>query len=346
MIFRRKKQSIERTVAGLASELGARTHPIDHPPLNGERVTVSATCGLGHRLLRNAKIFHVARAAGYAVGINWFPWDELFESTPELFADKDTGAAPVLRFRNEPTDVTRLRPVDELPPIVPFDELDPPPVLQFDHAGCADEGRWVKEIFSPAACDYAADFHHRLLSQLRSEWARQIDHFASEQLGDSRVVGFHLRTGNGETGDFVNKQRGVDEEAIVRSFARHIDSYDPATTTLLVASDSAKTVTRVRSATDHRVVSFSVSLPDSGHAIGDWVAPATSAEVETHTRQERIRQFFEAYADLVLLGMADDLYAGAWTSFLAAPFMMNRRRSDLGTTLTIFDSNSMAWRTT
>ena len=334
--------SAPTSLCSFATELSARAPEMGYPTLHGRHVAMHATCGLGHRLLRNAQIFHAARRAGYAVRASWFPWTELFDDTDDLFGSP-AGERPAFEFGNEASEIHPVSVAETDPEITLYRDLDVPARLRFDVGGCADEFRWNREVFGPAATDHTIDFHLRLASQLRPHWAERIDTFLADTVGARRLVAIHLRTGNGETGDFENKQRAIPIAEILRSFARELDR-EPANTAVLVASDSIKPASILRELTDHDVCVFTDTLPTVGHAIGDWVVPNASDDVVGQSPIERVELTFEAYADLLLLGMADHLYAGAWSSFLTAPVAMNRRRVDLGTQLTIYDTNRPGWR--
>lgn len=326
----------------LRAELADRLPDMSYPPLHGHHVEMDGTCGLGHRLVRNAQIFHAARAAGYRVRVDWFPWTDLFADTDELFGTPiDT--APAFRFGNESSEIGEVDHSRSKPPITLYRDMDIAESVGFSVAGCAEEARWRKEVVGPAAADHTIDFHHRLLTQLRPAWSARIDRFLAEVVGERRLIALHLRTGNGETGDFVDKSRGVDSVDIVRRFAGELDRQPTSHAVVFAASDSPDTVALVREMTDVEVCSFADALPPSGHVTGDWVAPNSSGDVVEQSRSERIEATFQAYADLVLLGAADQLFIGAWTSFAAGSVAMNRRRADLGTRLSIFDTNVRAW---
>ncbi len=327
----------------LRAELADRLPPLDYPPLHDRHVTMVGTGGLGHRLRRNAEIFHAARRAGYRVGVDWFPWADLFDDTDELFGSP-IDAAPAFRFGNESTEMEPLDPRAAEPKIERYHDLDIARSLVFGIEGCAEKDRWRKEVVGPAAADHTIDFHHRLLTQLRPVWSNRIDDFLANVIGERRFIALHLRTGNGETGDFLDKSRGVDTLDIVRRFARELGRQPTSRAVVFVASDSSETVAQVRDTVDVDVCSFADALPRSGHATGDWVAPNSSEDVIEQSRSERIEASFQAYADLVLLGAADQLFVGAWTSFVAGSVAMNRRRADLGTRLSIFDANRKGWR--
>jgi hypothetical protein len=99
------------------TQLAQRIPPMTYPPLNGYQVEMDGICGLGHRLLRNAKIYHSARAAGYAVGVIWFPWQELFDDADYLYASNPSEPAS-FRFGNEPTEMRTLSVGGGEPPIM------------------------------------------------------------------------------------------------------------------------------------------------------------------------------------------------------------------------------------
>lgn len=323
--------------------MAERIPAMNYPPLNGFHVEMDGTNGIGHRLHRNAQIYHSARSAGYAVGVIWFPWSELFEDTTYLFESNHT-RSPAFRFGNEPTEMTAASLSGREPEITSYTELVIPECLNFDYRGCYNEWHWWKEVFGPAAADHIADFHLRLALQLRSPWVRRLDRFLAEQVGDRRLVAIHIRTGNGETGDFVQKNRMVPAAEIMTAFRDELERYLREDIVVIVASDSTEPAEFLNALTDHDVVVFTKALPRSGIVTGDWVSPNSTDDVAFDSREDRIERMFEACADLLLLGMADDLYAAAWSSFLAGPCLMNRRRADLGTTLRIYDAEACRWQ--
>ena len=332
-----------RTVEGLRSDLDG-VADLDYPPLNGRHLAVGATCGIGHRLLRNARIFHAARSAGYAVGIDWFPWAELFADDGDLFAGRGD-SVPSFRFGNEPGEIRESTASAGAPPITLFGDLvvaAPRPIEVID---LSKHERWRREVFSPAATDHLVDFHRRMLGALRPRWRRRVNRFLERSIGDRRMVAVHLRTGNGETGDFVDKGRNVTSELIMTRFASELRRHDPGETVVFVASDSAETADLLRSLTSQEVCNFAEALPVSGFFTGNYTAESSSLVTELD-EPGRVEQFFEAYADMVLLAMADDLYAGAYSSFLAGPFAVNRARAHRGTTSWVYDSATERWRST
>ncbi|HUT92311.1 MAG TPA: hypothetical protein VMY37_22645 [Thermoguttaceae bacterium] len=332
-----------RTIPEFAAQLARRTPQMTYPPLNGYHVEMDGTCGLGHRLHRNAQIYHSARAAGYTVGVIWFPWFELFDDSEHLFASDQSNRA-AFQFGNEPTEMRTTSVSGTEPPIIKYPGLIIPQCLPFACGGCHDEWRWRKEVFAPASTDHFADFHLRLILQLRPPWVCRLDQFLSEHVGYRRLVAIHIRTGNGETGDFVQKRRTLNVPEIMEAFQQELERYRHEEIAVLVASDSSEPAAFLKGRRARDVVVFTESLPRSGFVTGDWVSPNSPKDVAFANRELHIERTFEAYADLLLLGVADDLYAAAWSSFLAGPCLMNRRRADLGTTLRIYDANAGGWR--
>jgi hypothetical protein len=331
-----------RTVAEFVEQFAQRTPQMHYPDHNGFRVEMHADCGLGHRLLRNAHIYHSARLAGYAVEVAWFPWAELFNNTPLLCAS-DPKKPASFRFGNEPTEMEALAVTGREPSIVQYPNLAVSKSLQFEFQGCHQEIRWEREVFGPASCDHVAHFQLQLVSQLRDQWVHRLDKFLAEVVGNRRLIGLHVRTGNGESGDFVTKNRLQNVPAIVESFRNELSRYGDEDIAIFIASDAAEPATILKHYFPEVVVEFSESKPLTGHVVGDWVAPNSPASIIASGHALRIEQAFTAYADMLLLGMADDLYAAAWSSFLAGPCLMNRRCADLGTSFRFYDTNADAW---
>lgn len=328
----------------LVAELSDRAPALRYPQLSGRHVSMIGFAGLGHRLLRNAQIFHSARRLGYAVHVDWFPWSDLFSDADELFASHaDEPAA--YRFGNESSEMTPVEPVAGDPPITRYRDLDIERGIAFDAAEIPDARGWTREIFDPASADHTIDFHLRLLRQLRDPWRKRINRFLLDAVGTRRLVAIHLRTGNGETGQFLLQNRQLSVADAAEAFAREVDELPRDRYAVFVASDSNAAVQAIRDAVDHDVLTFAQSLPESGHATGEWVAPNSTSDVTEQSRGARIESTFEAYADLVLLGAADDLYIAQWSSLVAGSVAMNRRRADLGTSLHVFDAATGGWRT-
>jgi hypothetical protein len=229
------------------------------------------------------------------------------------------------------------------PPIVQYPNLEVSKSLQFEFQGCHQEFRWEKEVFGPASCDHVAHFQLQLISQLRDQWAHRLDRFLAEVVGSRRLIGIHIRTGNGESGDFVTKKRLLNVTKILDSVRNELSRYSDEDIAILIASDAAEPANILKQHFPGAVVEFSDSKPLTGHVVGEWVSPNSPASIVSSGHALRIEQTFTAYADMILLGMADDLYAAAWSSFLAGPCLMNRRCADLGTSFRFYDANADAW---
>lgn len=301
---------------------------------------MKGVCGLGHRLVRNAKIYHLARQAGLAVGVTWFPWAELFVDRPTFFAANLEDRCAI-RFSNEPQEREVVDPIDRPPTIAEYSSDGLPTGARFDFEGCADEKYWRKEVFGPAALEHVADFHGRLLRQLRPARQESIDAFAADRFGSRRVVAIHLRTGNGEGGDFAQKAREPDVEIVLSTFAERMALLDPTGHVVFVASDSPEPAKLLRERLHLDVVAWPSRLAQQGVATGDWTSGETPLDDLAETRAE---QTFDIYADLVLLAMADDLYLGQWSSLLSGPVALNRRRQHQGTSIWMHDRDERAWR--
>ena len=161
---------------------------------NVSTVEYVACCGLGHRLARMAAASHVAQLLEADLYGYWRCCDqtEVFEYLfgPEpLFQGKEllpNTNSTTVQFRNQ--------------------------VPGFRKASCPC---W------PAGIASQYHFYQRLLDRYTSK--DQVASFRRTHLEDRLSLGVHIRAGNGETGDFTNKGRGIDNAtAFVQTLAKKV----------------------------------------------------------------------------------------------------------------------------
>lgn len=156
-----------------------------------------------------------------------------------------------------------------------FHELDCPVLLNFDLTGLSQQEAktFSHRLFNSASQEYMVNFHILLISRLRQSWAMKAERCLKSFL-NRMPVGLHLRTGNGEIGDFINKQRQVDIRRIIDSFLSEIESRADAHQLLIfVASNDFRVYECLIADGRFDVVKFTEYLPTSGVATGNWNSP-------------------------------------------------------------------------
>lgn len=157
-------------------------------------------CGIGHRMTRLVNAAHVALQINFALRVFWdFCGDEVevfhhfFGPQPreEMMSVNTTGN--VLRLHNEIPGYRKL-------------------VREGPNAPC-------KCTADKVAFD--TKFYAGLRNRFRNK--EHVDEFVASNFANHTVVGLHVRTGNGEQGDFVDKNRLInDMNAWVRRISDNI----------------------------------------------------------------------------------------------------------------------------
>ena len=320
------------------SSLQRKVPKTSYPACTKGTVLMGGVCGLGHRLVRNAKIYHHARSLGFKAGVFWFPYKELFYDNEFIYHVEDD-LSEKNRFVNEPNDI-----YEKSGKTTPFSDITLNPYFDFN----LDKGskkqwinRYTKWLLDEASLKEVAIFHVMLISLLKERWVAKIEAFLNP-LVSKEVIGFHIRTGNGEGGDFAMKKRGIDSEAIITNFISHINGiYDQQKTVLFVATDDPHIPKLIKENYEFEVYSFTNFFPEKGIITGDW------SSGESDLPKEKILltySFFEAYADMCILGLLKTLYIAAPSSFLIGSCIFNKLNNHEASEIFIYNSDLERWQ--
>ena len=353
------------TFQGFIDHVSTKGPNILYPDSSYYFVQMGATCGLGHRLARNAKIYHLARLLGYRVGVIWQPFKELFRDSEYLLAQKKDPNNKYI-FTNEPGLIEVVHPSrssaglinkylsllrtfinsgNALPRqnninLVGFQDVQCSNYMDYDLSQFTNRETLKYRLFTEASMASSVHFQILLLSHLRTKWLNKIDKFL-RKYNDLNIIALHMRTGNGEGGDFSHKEREIDTEAILRGFLTHLDSQDiPVDSVIFVASDDPCVFDFLQLNSKLKVIRFCQSLPKKGIITYDWTSGETPPD---RNESNRINAFFESYADMCILGYANDLYISAWTSFVIGSCIFHKLNGKNGK-LKLFDPGDCNWK--
>jgi len=313
---------------------------MDYPDIGCELVLMGGICGLGHRLIRNGKIYHRARSAGFRVGVFWFPFEELFSSEPDLFARPDDRKFQN-RFTNEPGNIRVVRGLDAKSSVIKNSDKQSEPYLNFDILSHSNLSHGWRQVFEESSKDYLINFYICLLERLRENWIEEIEQFL-QKYRKKELVGLHMRTGNGETGDFTIKKRGISKQAILDNFLEHLGTKaDPADVVIFVATDDPSVYAYLNEYSEFPTARFTQFLPEKGIVTGNMVSEKEFDEIDN---EQRVRSFYESFVDMCMLGFCRDLHVSAYSSFVVGSCIFNRLGHSNCGTIRIFDSKTQQWQ--
>ena len=318
------------------SDLLSKSPDLTYPEPTEQVVHMGAACGIGHRLVRNARIYHLARTLGYQVHVFWFPFRELFEDLPFLQASVDVHDG--FRFTNEAGPIMSI--MGSTSEMIRIEDLKSDDVIHFDLSSHSNKNAWRRFLFNVASKDYIVNFHITLLTLLREKWIRRIESFLNH-LSHNYLIGLHVRTGNNEGGDFDIKNRQLDLDVVLEKFNNEImhRSFDHEPVVLL-ATDNPRVVEWFDKKSSLRIVRFALDLPSNGIITGQF-----SRGIEQEfDKASRVKGFFEAYADMCLLGYCQDLYLSSWSAFTIGSVIFNRLRHDTTGSIRNYDDKDGLWK--
>lgn len=151
------------------------------------------------------------------------------------------------------------------------------------------------------------------------------------------VFGLHVRAGNGETGDFVKKKRGmVDLDAWLTNVIEllcdykwhHTRFFQEHPLMLFVATDTASVIPKLQSASKKRCKIPIVSAEQSYPQEGDGVSFQATVD-ERKTQEECLNGWRDMVLDMYLMSQCNTVIAGTYSSFTqAAPlsFVMQKAK--------------------
>ena len=248
---------------------------------NGHVSTVQyvACCGLGHRLARMAAASHVAQQLEADLYGFWKCCDavDVFEylfGTEPLFQGSPNKTVYDLQFRNE--------------------------VPGFRKASCP---------CVPSRVESQYYFYERLMERYRRK--DRVDAFVQEHFVGRLSLGIHIRAGNGETGDFAKKKRGIQNAtAFVSVLSQHVRQLTAnSTAVIFVATDTPSYLEALRKEMpDIPVVDLPQERPESG--TGVLFGSSSTASGDTC-----LNGWDAALQDMMLLSSCDMVLATTVSSF-------------------------------
>lgn len=254
-----------------------------------------ACCGLGHRLVRMAAANYVAKARfNFGLTALWGHCDKT-EVFKHLFEPED--------LTNVTHDSRLLTIGNEVPGFVNMPHHPPKDCL------CKQD-----EI------DVTYQFYKSLIERFR--FREKVDAFKEENFAGKTVIGMHIRAGNGETGDFSNKKRGIDDarafqrlviERIQELVSANQEIFDEKPPVLFIATDTQSMIDRVRADLNDTmpVVDLPQHRPEEGKGVlfGEFGKVANDGEV-------CLTGWEESVADMMLLALSDVVLATRYSSFV------------------------------
>lgn len=299
----------------LASMAAAKEYP-------SPALLYGACCGLGHRLMRQSAAFHLASRAkipnvlvewGDMCNVNKYGYPDmhgyLFGDGP-LVTELKYNETRLIAIENQkvtPGWNITMRFGNEVDGYHNYDACDPVERQVVVDKAISDE---------------------RFYRQLRSlfRFNDRVESFAEKNRFSERiVVGFHLRTGNGEIGDFTDKNRGIESLdafliRVVETTHTLIRNIEAATKNdyvlpplIFVASDSHSTTEKLANVTRKYNIE-TVAIPQPRLKEGAGVTYNANFDTDTTCLESWISQFMDAS----LLGAADVLVAPRYSSFSQA----------------------------
>jgi Nodulation protein Z (NodZ) len=154
---------------------------------NKSTVEYRACCGLGHRLSKTVDAYHISRKKNYALRIFWDFCDRKTESFHYFF-----GPQPLSELKDVEDGRVTIKISNESPCNAAF-----------------------RRKGNLTACPCPSDYmkHNGELFQSlveRFRYNHEVELFRRKHRFDNHLVlGMHVRAGNGETGDFTEKGRGI-----------------------------------------------------------------------------------------------------------------------------------------
>lgn len=251
-------------------------------------VDYMACCGAGHRISKTAEANYFSKLLGLSLRVFWGYCDTT-EVYNHLF-----GPEPVDTNRNTSSVDHYLRVHNNVRAFQALRRRGP-------RSECLCHNDKNQE-------DY------RYYSSLRNRFRgkQRVDSFRAQHFtGDRTIIGLHIRAGNGETGDFEKKKRGiVNVDRWLSSVLQHIRSRNWTRPTLFVATDTLSMIHRLQQLGDFPVLQYNQSRINEGSGI------LFGAQGNVQSDGVYCLEDWEnAFADMMLLTHADVVIAARPSSF-------------------------------
>jgi hypothetical protein len=282
------------------------------------QLVIRGVMGLGHRLTRLAAAFHMTKAVNYSHLIVSWGWECGINSNgdPDIF-DNLFGKGPLVVKPAPPNrpvfpnlSVVRRTTQNSTNKLVRIINDIPGYMV----AGARSSSINIDDVrkhhfYDKLASDF--EFYSQLIALFR--FHEQVRDFMRRHEFDKHtIVGLHVRTGNGEKGDFVKKRRGIvdvdgwvqNASFLLRTFSQNLTK----SAKIFLATDTPGLAEKLANAT--RSLPFIV-VDQARPAVGTGVSYVNNWNKKDDCHNGWISQFM----DMVLLSLSDVVISGRYSSF-------------------------------
>jgi hypothetical protein len=253
-----------------------------------------ACCGLGHRLSKFADAHYVAKQLGFGLRSFWGyceetevfhylfgpqPIDELLNLTTPVKGFEGLHRSHYIRINNDVGEFGRLRRNGDRCPCS-FDKLE-------------EDVR----------------FYSRLRKRFR--FKDEVDAYRAKHFQNKTIIGVHIRAGNGETGDFTDKGRGIkDVEMWTKNLVDRIlemQGWNRANAALFLATDTPAMIQKLQVLLNSTmdVMTLEQTRPEEGVFFGQTFSKTGDC----------LDGWKSAVKDMMLLSHTDVIIAATPSSF-------------------------------
>jgi hypothetical protein len=256
--------------------------------------TYQACCGIGHRLVRQASAYHASHRLGFQLKVDWLQCGK-----QDIFSSM---------FRDETEDEVAAY----------AHSLNESYFLSNEVPSYLDAGKNC----APDEVDSNIRFYEELKARFRAHDA--VEAFVQQHFHGKFALGIHIRDGNGEKGLFVDADRGLKvtpEEFTKRAVKKIIEIVENAKNqtqdlpppVLFVATDNQRYHSLFRTELESEgipVVHWEQDLGEEGS--GAFLERLHRDGMED---EKCLKNWRDILMDLILIGSADVVIAGQYSSF-------------------------------
>ena len=279
-----------------------------------------ACCGLGHRLSKMADAHNLAHMLGYGLRGFW-GYCEHVEVYSFLFGPQPPAELESVHVYNKTARIANVLPGGRR-------------IVRPGNGTCACGFRKMNRD---------AEFYGGLRQRFR--FRDSVNEFRRQNFANKTVFAMHLRAGNGETGDYVWKKRGIENEtAWLQNFAkqmRKLVTPDVENPVLFLATDTSSFIDKLQHALEGvmPVIHYEQERLSEGEGVlfGERKANATES------REVCLGGWENSLMDMILLSYADILIAGRPSSFVESlPMFLVLHSQNEGSYHTYCEVNKLA----
>jgi hypothetical protein len=283
-----------------------------------------ACCGLGHRLIRMSNAYFLARQRNFSFRAFW-GW--CGERQP----------IEVFNYLFRPYMASEVAHVTSRNLLMPFYN-DVGGFYSLTRTGSSSDHQATTTTTTTAnaecpCLESKAQSDLELYTSLRQRFRQRniVEDFVQTHFKENFVIGLHVRAGNGETGDFVNKGRGIEDPntwvghvvGLIRDFQRrHL--LPSQSVVLYIATDTPSMITMFRDQLQQDspvilVFDLPQSRPEEGQGVlfGEAIAVHNKDNNTSNDDDysDCLKAWMDTMTDMFLLSHADVVFAGKPSSF-------------------------------